>query len=207
VKLTGVQEVSRTRSLCVLSLDASWPCFGRAHLPADFGSTSTCSLRIHFSPSTSHATSKYIHRVIPKTIHSFFLPLNHPYEDQYHLAVPFLSSSARRQFLHLKSPIMVTPPEQNFQPQTRDTTNGPHLHTYIPRSDGSILVGGIAYVPQDAANIAATTVPIGVPTVVPVATQPIVQPISPYPVNFPYYIYGQAASVPASFLSSFFPET
>ncbi|PMD18241.1 hypothetical protein NA56DRAFT_630550 [Hyaloscypha hepaticicola] len=43
---------------------------------------------------------------------------------------------------------MVAPPQQNFQPQTRDTTNGPHLHTYIPRSDGSILVGGVAYVPQ-----------------------------------------------------------
>jgi hypothetical protein len=100
---------------------------------------------------------------------------------------------------------MVTPPEQNFQPQTRDTTNGPYLHTYIPRSDGSILVGGVAYVPQ-VTNIGATatTVPIGGMTAVPVATQPIVQPFSPYPVNFPYYIYGQAASFPASF--SFFLE-
>jgi hypothetical protein len=100
---------------------------------------------------------------------------------------------------------MVTPPEQNFQPQTRDTTNGPHLHTYIPRSDGSILVGGVAYVPQ-VTNIGATatTVPIGGMTAVPVATQPIVQPFSPYPVNFPYYIYGQAASFPPSFFFPFF---
>lgn len=95
---------------------------------------------------------------------------------------------------------MVTPLEQNFQPQTRDTTNGPHLHTYIPRSDGSILVGGVAYIPQ-VTNIGATatTVPIGGVTAVPVATQPVVQPFSPYPANFPYYIYGQPASFPASF--------
>jgi hypothetical protein len=101
---------------------------------------------------------------------------------------------------------MVTPPEQNFQPQTRDTTNGPHLHTYIPRSDGSILVGGVAYIPQ-VTNIGptATTVPIGGVTAVPVATQPIVQPFSPYPANFPYYIYGQPASFPASF-SFLFPK-
>jgi len=91
---------------------------------------------------------------------------------------------------------MVTPPEQNFQPQTRDTTNGPHLHTYIPRSDGTILVGGVAYAPQTIGNITATTVPVGVavqPAAVHLPTVQLPPAYSQYPVNFPYYIY-QGAS-------------
>lgn len=81
--------------------------------------------------------------------------------------------------------------EQNFQPQVGDTTNGPHLHTYIPRSDGSILVNGVAYVRQSVA-----TIPINAPTV-PAATvvietpAPVVQtsyyPRSPYD----YMLYPQ----------------
>lgn len=64
--------------------------------------------------------------------------------------------------------------EENFQPQIRDTSNGPHLHTYIPRSDGSILVGGVAYIPQSVPGvIAATTVPAFAQ---PVAVQPAIQP-------------------------------
>ena len=87
---------------------------------------------------------------------------------------------------------MVAPPEQNFQPQTRDTTNGPHLHTYIPRSDGSILVGGVAYVPQAlGGTVTATTVPVGT---VPIAVQPAVQVEYQVPLSFPYYIY-QGASL------------
>ena len=92
---------------------------------------------------------------------------------------------------------MVTPPQQNFQPQTRDTTNGPHLHTYIPRSDGTILVGGVAYAPQTIdGNVTATTVPVGVavqPAVVPLATVQIPPEYLQYPVNYPHYIY-QGAS-------------
>jgi hypothetical protein len=89
---------------------------------------------------------------------------------------------------------MVAPPQQNFQPQTRDTTNGPHLHTYIPRSDGSILVGGVAYVPQAVGGTAtATTVPVGT---VPIAVQPAVQVEYHVPLNFPYYIYQGASLQP-----------
>jgi hypothetical protein len=100
---------------------------------------------------------------------------------------------------------MVTPPEQNFQPQTRDTTNGPHLHTYIPRSDGSIVVGGVAYVPQTVGStIATTTVQVGT---VPVAVQPaaialptVQLPLEyQYPVNFPSYIYQGASFQPEAF--------
>jgi hypothetical protein len=89
---------------------------------------------------------------------------------------------------------MVAPPEQNFQPQTRDTTNGPYLHTYIPRSDGSILVGGVAYVPQAVGGtVTATTVPVGT---VPIAVQPAVQVECQVPLNFPYYIYQGASLIP-----------
>lgn len=51
--------------------------------------------------------------------------------------------------------------EQDFQPQGRNTTNGPNVHTYIPRSDGSIVIGGIAYVPQVSTAAASTEIPVG----------------------------------------------
>jgi hypothetical protein len=95
--------------------------------------------------------------------------------------------------------VMVTPPEQNYQPQTRDTTNGPHLHTYIPRSDGTIVVGGIAYVPQTfGSNVTATTVPVGMafqPTALPLPTVQLPPKHLQYPLNFPYYIYQGASSL------------
>jgi hypothetical protein len=47
--------------------------------------------------------------------------------------------------------------EENFQPQVRDTTNGPNVHTYIPRGDGTIMVGDVIYIPQTTAATAATT--------------------------------------------------
>jgi hypothetical protein len=94
---------------------------------------------------------------------------------------------------------MVTPPEQNYQPQTRDTTNGPHLHTYIPRSDGTIVVGGIAYIPQTiGSNFTATTVPVGMafqPTALPLPTVQLPPKHLQYPLNFPYYIYQGASSL------------
>ncbi|KAI9047974.1 hypothetical protein LZ554_007774 [Drepanopeziza brunnea f. sp. 'monogermtubi'] len=81
---------------------------------------------------------------------------------------------------------------QNFQPQVgTDTTHGPHLHQYIPRSDGSILVGGVSYIPQHVA-VPATVASVSVP--VPVVSAPIVvQPASPvvqapYPSN-PFYSF------------------
>ncbi|CAL3968683.1 unnamed protein product [Diplocarpon coronariae] len=85
---------------------------------------------------------------------------------------------------------------QNFQPQVgSDTSNGPHLHTYIPRTDGSILVGGIAYMPQ--AISAATVVPVPVAASVPVVvSSPIVQAPYYYP-GFSYsFIYPQASIPP-----------
>ncbi|KAK6582276.1 hypothetical protein PZA11_004684 [Diplocarpon coronariae] len=74
---------------------------------------------------------------------------------------------------------------QNFQPQVgSDTSNGPHLHTYIPRTDGSILVGGIAYMPQVIS--AATVVPVPVAASVPVVIPP---PALPQPVVIPQQAY------------------
>lgn len=40
---------------------------------------------------------------------------------------------------------------ENYQPQVRDTSNGPNVHTYIPRADGTVLIGGVVYIPQPAA--------------------------------------------------------
>lgn len=59
--------------------------------------------------------------------------------------------------------------EQNFQPQGRDTSNGPHVHTYIPRADGSIMIGGVAYHPQ---NQTQPTVSAGNATQIPVVVKP-----------------------------------
>lgn len=56
--------------------------------------------------------------------------------------------------------------EQNYQPQGRDTSAGPQLHTYIPQSDGSILVGGVAYFPQPSAAPVVASVAGQVPIVV-----------------------------------------
>ena len=38
--------------------------------------------------------------------------------------------------------------QQNYQPQPGNTTNGPNIHTYIPRSDGTITISGVVYAPQ-----------------------------------------------------------
>jgi hypothetical protein len=71
--------------------------------------------------------------------------------------------------------------EQNFQPQVGDTTSGPHTHTYIPRSDGSILLNGIAYVPR-AASVAAAAVTVPVPIQAAVTVvQPMATPIATAP--------------------------
>ncbi|KAH8783469.1 hypothetical protein F5882DRAFT_498500 [Hyaloscypha sp. PMI_1271] len=95
---------------------------------------------------------------------------------------------------------MVTPPEQNYQPQTRDTTNGPHLHTYIPRSDGTIVVGGIAYIPQTiGSNFTATTVPVGMafqPTALPLPTVPPVVYQQPGYIPQPQSVYNPYAQQP-----------
>lgn len=46
---------------------------------------------------------------------------------------------------------------ENYQPQVRDTTNGPNIHTYIPRVDGTVLIGGVVYVPQTTAEASTAT--------------------------------------------------
>lgn len=79
---------------------------------------------------------------------------------------------------------MTRVPEQNFQPQAGDSTNGPNKHTYIPRSDGSVVVGGVAYVPQAGIPAAPTMVvnaPGAAPVIVPTAAFPAA------PVQYPSY--------------------
>ncbi|QSZ28928.1 hypothetical protein DSL72_003435 [Monilinia vaccinii-corymbosi] len=71
-------------------------------------------------------------------------------------------------------------PVQNFQPQVPDTTNGPHEHVYIPRSDGSILVNGLVYVQET--KIPAPAEPAPAPQHQQTMPQPVFQP---YPYN-PY---------------------
>jgi hypothetical protein len=69
-----------------------------------------------------------------------------------------------------------------------------------------IVVGGVAYVPQNVGEtVAATTVPLGTASSVPVAVQPATVALPTvqfpqyfqYPLNSPYYIYQQAASLSA----------
>lgn len=87
-------------------------------------------------------------------------------------------------------------PQQNFIPQVRDPADGKVNHTYIPRADGSILIGGVAYIPQanPAAPVAAVPVVAAVPT-------PVV-PVAPQPVQFPYYPMFPYFYQPASFSGS-----
>lgn len=82
--------------------------------------------------------------------------------------------------------------EQNFQPQVGDTTAGPHIHTYVPRADGSILVGGVAYVRQSAATIPVVGTTPAPAVVVETPAPAVVQ--TPYP----YYMYPQFASLSSS---------
>ncbi|KAL2064253.1 hypothetical protein VTL71DRAFT_4747 [Oculimacula yallundae] len=84
---------------------------------------------------------------------------------------------------------------QNFQPQVGDTTAGPELHTYIPRSDGSILVNGVAYVRQTVAAVPVAAAQVPAAAVVVEAPAQVVQtPFFPYmypqlyPHMFPQFI-------------------
>jgi hypothetical protein len=49
---------------------------------------------------------------------------------------------------------------ENFQPQVRDATNGPNIHTYIPRGDGTVLISGVVFIPQTMLPAAAFPVTI-----------------------------------------------
>jgi hypothetical protein len=67
--------------------------------------------------------------------------------------------------------------QQNFQPQVRDTSSGPNLHTYIPLEDGAVVIGGITFLPETGVATAAT-IPVTV-TGAPLPTgHPV--PVSPY---------------------------
>ncbi|KAH7412795.1 hypothetical protein BKA64DRAFT_740557 [Cadophora sp. MPI-SDFR-AT-0126] len=87
--------------------------------------------------------------------------------------------------------------EQNFQPQVGDTTAGPHIHTYVPRADGSILVGGVAYVRQSAATIPVVgSTPA--PAVVVETPAPAVLPPQPVIYQQPYVAQPQPVYAAAS---------
>ncbi|KAB8289795.1 hypothetical protein EYC80_010428 [Monilinia laxa] len=73
-------------------------------------------------------------------------------------------------------------PIQNFQPQVPDTSNGPHEHTYIPRSDGAIVVNGVVYL-QETKNPAPAPAPAPAPGVAAVA--PVVIPAPQYQQTMP----------------------
>lgn len=93
--------------------------------------------------------------------------------------------------------------QQNFQPQVGDTSNGPTIHTYIPRSDGAVVIGGITFLPQSGVPTAAT-IPVSatgapIPTSHPVPVTSYVIPpggtaipaLAPFPVQLTpqYYPY------------------
>jgi hypothetical protein len=80
---------------------------------------------------------------------------------------------------------------ENYQPQVRDTTTGPNVHTYIPRADGSIVIGGVTYLPQTA--VAATVAnPSEIP--IPLTMHSAVGP--PNPIAFPYVIPPGGPAIP-----------
>ncbi|KAA8564142.1 hypothetical protein EYC84_012119 [Monilinia fructicola] len=79
-------------------------------------------------------------------------------------------------------------PIQNFQPQVPDTSNGPHEHTYIPRSDGAIIVNGVVYLRETKTPAPAPVIPAIAPVMIPAPQyqQTMPQPaFQPYPYN-PY---------------------
>ena len=89
--------------------------------------------------------------------------------------------------------------QQNFQPQVRDTSAGPNLHTYIPREDGAVVIGGITFLPQTGVAIPVTVTGAPLPTGHPVPVTPYVTPpggpatlafvappVQPTPQYYPY---------------------
>jgi hypothetical protein len=90
--------------------------------------------------------------------------------------------------------------QQNYQPQVGNTNNGPHIHTYIPRSDGSISIGGVSYIP-------ASGVPTATTTAVPVAVTPIpAAPAIAQPYIIPPGRPAIPAMIPVPLTSQFFPS-
>jgi hypothetical protein len=83
-----------------------------------------------------------------------------------------------------------TIPQQNHHPQIADPSNGLINHTYIPRPDGTVVIGGVVYAPQPGS--ATVTAPAATPppviasatvTAEPCATTPAVGP-APTQVHF-----------------------
>lgn len=71
---------------------------------------------------------------------------------------------------------------EDYQPQVQNTTNGANIHTYIPRSDGTVMIGGVIYYPHGA-----------VPTAVPAAATSTTVPA----VARPYIIPPGGTAIPA----------
>ncbi|RDL34399.1 uncharacterized protein BP5553_07527 [Venustampulla echinocandica] len=65
--------------------------------------------------------------------------------------------------------------EQNIQPQVRDTAAGALQHTYIPRADGTVLIGNVVYVPV-AQGLHASQQPMIYPAPFMPHPQPAYQP-------------------------------
>jgi len=89
---------------------------------------------------------------------------------------------------------------QNFQPQVRNTTDGPNMHTYIPRADGTFVVGGVPFAPQ-AGIATAPVAPVAVTGVPTPAQHPVPPPPAPYmpaAIQYqPYLILPGGPAVPA----------
>lgn len=121
--------------------------------------------------------------------------LNHQtYSPAYYKFKAFATFSTLLQNPSYKSFMMTTSTVPNFEPQVRDTTNGPHIHTYTPRDDGSVMIGGVIYraVPSAEAatgtigvNTAAGVVPVNVTQAVPPLAH-VTLPVSPLPMVHSY---------------------
>jgi len=89
--------------------------------------------------------------------------------------------------------------QQNFQPQVGDTTNGPHIHTYIPRSDGAIVIGGVPYFPENQTVVAApavTVIPVTIAPAPAAAPAAAAQPVPTVPVAATPIVTHQNYEVP-----------
>ena len=91
----------------------------------------------------------------------------------------------------------------NYQPQVRDTTNGPNIHTYIPRSDGTVLIQGVVYIPQTnaGASTASTVTATAQPYIMPPGGPAV--PVFNVPVTPPYYPHLQYQLTPPYYLALF----
>jgi hypothetical protein len=148
------------------------------------GSLHSEGLLVHLaanSSSTSTLTNSKIKIIQRHQIHHHdkyidsTLPLLSSKDSTLILSIPFHFRNTSTQFA------MATKGGQHFTPQVRDTRAGPNIHTYIPRADGGIVIGGVAYYPDGPKPI-VTAIPASLPVPVTAsAAQPTMvhQPIPP----------------------------